>query len=168
MKHKISVLNIPIACSFLFLAFSCSKSNNSGGSSGVATDGTFTATVNGKTFTNSGATGSNAIVIIAADPNAGFDPRGDIFIELNGKTDSLGMHVPDALGTDTLGIGIYYGVYNGLAVPYVFNTVIVHITSLTSNRIKGDFSGQGVPDNAPNGPFIPITSVSFDIPLSKS
>lgn len=164
MKKIISGFHIPMICSFLLIGFSCSKSNSSGGSS-TAGNGTFTATVNGKTFSNSGNT-SNAIVIVKADPNAGFDPRGDIFIELNGAKDSLGMHVPDQLGTDTLGLDIYYGVYNGLDVPYVFTSVIVHVTTLTSNRIKGDFSGQAGPDNAPNGPFIPITNGTFDVPLN--
>ena len=165
MKQKNSLFGITIICSILFFTFSCSKSNNGGGSS-TASNGTFTATVNGKTFSNSGST-SNALLIIAADPTASFDPRGDIFIQLNGITDSLGMHVPDAMGTDTLALGVYYGVYNGLAVPYVFSPVIVHITTLTSNRIKGDLSGQATPDNSANGPFIPITNVSFDIPLTK-
>ncbi len=164
MKKIIPGLLTLLFCSVLLIGFSCSKSNNGGGSSATG-NGTFTATINGKTFSNSGSS-SNAVLIVKADPNAGFDPRGDIFIELNGAKDSLGMHVPDQLGTDTLGIGVYYGVYTGLSTPYIFTSVIVHVTTLTSNRIKGDFSGQATPDNAPNGPFIPITNASFDVPLN--
>lgn len=150
----------------IFLMTACSKS---GGSSGGGTgNGTFSVDYNGKTV--SGISSLNAAtVIIKADPTAAFDTMGDIFVYLQVPGDSIGFHLPDRTGYTLVGNGAYatiYGVYTIPGTVYLFGSVAVNVTTLTSTRIKGTFSGGLESSLIPGqGTTAQLTNGSFDLPI---
>jgi hypothetical protein len=160
-------LGIAAALCGIFLMTACAKKSGSPAGGGTGS-GTFSVAIDGKTV---GGTSSinNAVVIIQADPTAAFDTMGDIFVYMQVPGDSIGFHLPDRTGVTEIGNSSYatiYGVYTIPGTVYIFGTVTVNVSTLTSTRIKGTFSG-GLETSllAGQGTTAQLTNGSFDLPI---
>jgi len=159
-------LGIGALCGILLLT-ACSKSGGSSAGGGTGS-GTFSVDFNGKTVSGTSATNS-AVVIIVADPHASFDTMGDIFVSMEVPGDTIGFHLPDRTGYTLVGDGAYatiYGVYSIPGTAFLFGSVGVNVTTLTSTRIKGTFSGGLESSLIPGtGTTAQLTNGSFDLPV---
>ncbi len=154
-----------VLCGIFFMT-ACSKSGgSSGGGSG---NGTFSVDYNGKTVSGTSSI-NNAIVVIPADPHAAFDTMGDIFVSMQVPGDTIGFHLPDRTGYTLIGNGSYatiYGVYTVPGTAFLFGSVAVNVTTLTSTRIKGTFSGGLESSLIPGtGTTAQLTNGTFDLPI---
>jgi len=149
----------------LFNACSKKSGNGSGGGNG---NGTFSVTIDGKNITGTGPLNTGD-VIITADPSSQFDSAGDIFLDMAGQGDSIGVHLPDRTGlTDVGSNSAPVNVYGIITLPdtvYIFSTVQFNVTSLTKTRITGTFSGTASTSLLPGGKIITLTDGTFDLPL---
>ena len=152
-----------------FLLFNaCSKKNNNNNGGGGMGNGTFSVTVDGKSITGTNPF-NNAIVIIAADPNAQFDSVGDVFLSMAGQGDTIGVHLPDRTGVTDVGSDSApvnsYGVITLPDTFYLFSPVHFNVTSLTKTRMTGTFSGTGTTSLLPGGKTVALTNGTFDLPI---
>lgn len=150
-----------------FLLHACAKSGGSSAGGGTGS-GTFSVAIDGKTVSGTSSI-NNAVVIIPANPAASFDTMGDIFVYMQIPGDSIGFHLPDRTGYTMIGNSSYatiYGVYTIPGAVYIFGSVAVNVTSLTSTRIKGTFSG-GLETSllAGQGTTAQLTNGTFDLPI---
>ncbi len=153
----------------ILLGFGCKKSNDSISTGGSSDTGSFSVMLGGKTISGTDKN-NNGVVIIPADPSASFTPDGDIFCDFQNSGDSIGFHLPDRTGTTVIGgyntPAHIYGVFTIPSDVYVFDSVTVNVTTLTSSRIKGTFSGHlSTSLLAGQGDQADISSGTFDLPL---
>jgi hypothetical protein len=168
MKYvRLTTLGCALLASLLFYA--CSKKNSGNGGGGSTGDGTFSVAIDGKTVTGKGGALNNALIVIAADPNAQFDSAGDIFLTMAGQGDTVGVHLPDRTGwTDVGAVGTIVSSYGVLTLPdtfYLFSPVAFNVTSLTKTRITGTFSGTASTSLLPGGQTVTLTNGTFDMPI---
>lgn len=140
------------------------NSNPTGPPGGGATNGSFSAQINGTTWTATGTVnvsrqppnfigisgagfaGSNAYSFVIGIGNATGPGTHSFNLQAGGDGSSM------IIGSATTGYGT---AFNG-------GTGSVTITTLTSNRIVGTFSGTAVPSSGSSAPLV-VTNGQFDI-----
>ena len=177
------LLSFFIALVFLFGLISCggNAQNNTGKDSTLVTskssssdnDASFSCILDGKEVSGKG-TDQNI--------NAAFhlkgDDKGQIFFRLsdiNNIGDKLNFQVPAKTGPTTFNFTPTYG-YGGYSTSdfanYIDDPITVTITSISSARVAGTFSGkytlQKGTGNSNSKQTIEVTDGKFDIPFSTS